>query len=265
MTFIASNVRPSTEQPQLSLLVQGRCSAWAAVVLSVLHSTFFLSFQLEFQQPRAIRQNPTGCLPDLSLPSEWPRWTGAGTVEAKDMVTCSNLQVTDIAKMFLPPPSYSIPACDQSCKRLSQVNSSLLWLSLFHGRALNHTYTASIYNKKKKYLQTVFKNQTSITESGLECSLRDSWFNWANLAITSRKKKCLRIGDFKKALLSGKEWGATAWSFVKQKFHLQRTKKRYCHVARIVVWNHLTKYSYPHPSWSAWLSYGQRKNAWFDK
>lgn len=168
-----------------------RCSAWAAVVLSVLHSTSFLkgvSFQMEFQQPQGVRQNPTGCLPALSLPSGWPRWTGVGAVEAEDMVPWSNPQVVDTAKRFLPPLSYSTPACDQSHKRLSQVNSSLLWLSLFHVRAVNHTYTASIYNKKKKYLQTVFKKQASITKSDLECSLWNSWFNWANLAIISRKK-----------------------------------------------------------------------------
>lgn len=97
-----------------------RCSVWAALFLSVLHSTFFLkdaSFQLEFQQSQSVRQNSIGCLPALSLPSGWPRWTGVGAVEAEDMVTWSNLQVTDITEKFMPPPSYSIPACDQSCKR----------------------------------------------------------------------------------------------------------------------------------------------------
>lgn len=109
-----------------------------------------VSIQLEFQQSQRVRQNPTGSLPALSLPSGWPHCRRVGAVEAEEIVTWNNPQVADITKRFVPPPSYSIPACVQSCKRLSQVNSSLFWLSLFHGRALNRTYMASIYNKKKK-------------------------------------------------------------------------------------------------------------------
>lgn len=192
---------------------------WAALFLSVLHSTFFLkdaSFQLEFQQSQSVRQNPIGCLPALSLPSGWPRWTGGGAVEAEDMVTWSNLQVTDITEKFMPPPSYSIPACDQSCKRKAksgQLQFALTQPVPWQGFK-RHLHGIYLQPKEKKYLQTAFKNQASITKSDVECSLQDSWFNWANLAITFRKKKWLFTGDLKKALHSGKEWGTTAWDFV---------------------------------------------------